>query len=123
MIARYIARRAYHYYGMNVADYFDRGCLILTTLIERKAALENDKVYSKLAHDYWILHGKVYHLKDDGLWIRVDRKIDHELRLAENRYARAKPLKPARFPLEDNLYEIWKNLEQNREKYKKIEIR
>ena len=64
---RYVAKRAYHYYLIYVADYFERGCLTFKTLIQRKADLENDKEYIKLAQDYWILHGKVYNLKDDEL--------------------------------------------------------
>jgi hypothetical protein len=52
MIESYVSKRAYHYYRMNVADYFDRGFFNLGTLIERKADLENDKEYIKLAQDY-----------------------------------------------------------------------
>lgn len=108
---------------MNVADYFDKGMIHLDTLIERKADLENDKEYIKLAQDYWRLQGKVYNLYDDQLWIKVDWTIDYRISYAENCYVLAKPQKPARFPLEDNLYEIWKDLEENRERYQELETR
>ena len=121
MIERYVSRRAYHYYRMNVADNFDRRCLDLNILIQRFADLENDKEYIKLAQDYWILQGKVYNLKDDQLWIEVDWRIDYKISYEKNRHVLHKPKKPARFPLEDNLYETWKNLEENREKYQKYE--
>lgn len=119
ILDRYIARRSYHYARLFVADKFDRTCLDLDTLIKRKRDLENDKEYLALAKAYWILRGVIYNLQDDGLWIKTDSWVDYKIRKEQDRYAVVNPQKTARFPLEDNLYEIWINLEENRQRYRK----
>ena len=62
-----MGRRAQYYYYMNVYDYLERGCLNYETLLKRKAALDHDYVYFKLAQEYWRSQGEVYNLEHDGL--------------------------------------------------------
>lgn len=96
-----------------------RGCLHLKTLTQRQADLENDQEYIKLAKSYWISHGEIYNLYNDDLWIKTDWWLTYWLETAKNTYYLPEDKKTARFPLEDNLYEIWKNLEENKENYKR----
>lgn len=79
--------------------------------------------HHRLATDYWALQGKVYNLQDDELWIGLNVRVDNELHKRAGIVGYYSPSKAARFPLEQNMYEVWKNLDQNKEKYKWVENR
>ena len=102
---------------MNVADRRDRGCLDMDTLLQRIKDFENDMDHFLLAQAYWESHGESYKIQDDQLWIDTVWRHEYDLRLKKNRWAPPKVKKTPRFPTEDNLYEIWVNLEQNRKRY------
>lgn len=113
-------RQAYHYVRTCVADNFDRAMLHFETFVERKTEFENDREYFRLARDYWASQGEIFNMHEDELWIILDWRLDWDLRKKINRDALAKHKKPARFPLQGDMYEIWINLDENKERYQKM---
>jgi len=104
---------------MFVADDFDSSCLNDDDIVEKKAQLEIDQEYSNLAKDYWMFHGQNWNLYEDDIWISADSWMRFKKMKKENPYTMGIRERRARFSLEGDWYEIWKNLEENREKYEK----